>query len=239
MNTLFISDLHLDTKSLSMTTLFLAFLQREALHADALYILGDLFEMWLGDDDNSDFNCRISQALLQLSKTIPVYFMPGNRDFLLGATFARASGLHLLSDPTVISLYGTPTLLMHGDTLCTDDIAYLQARKKARDPVFQQSILNKPLWLRRWIGRYYRAKSRYYTRHTAPMLMDANRQAIEDAMQQHQVSLLIHGHTHRPAIHYFQLHGLWVERIVLSDWHDKGNVLICNAEGQRRLQNWQ
>jgi UDP-2,3-diacylglucosamine hydrolase len=233
--TLFISDLHLDSKTPHITDLFLTFLKTQTHNVDALYILGDLFEVWIGDDDRNLFAQKISQALHTFSQHIPIYFMHGNRDFLLGEQFAQVCGMQLLSDPTKIDLYGVPTLLLHGDSLCIDDVAYQQIRKKTRDPIFQQKILNKPLWLRKMMAKYYRAKSRRHNQQTQYKLMDVNQSEIEKLVNEYQVQLLIHGHTHKPTLHYFQLEGRWIEHIVLSDWHAQSNVLICSPDGEKRL----
>lgn len=235
MKTLFISDLHLSQQTSCQTALFLQFLASEIVNADALYILGDLFETWIGDDDCSQFNQSIVNALHHASRTLPIYFMHGNRDFLLGETFAQKASLQLLTDPTRIELYGTPTLLLHGDSLCTDDMAYQKIRLKTRDPHFQQSLLKKPLFLRRLMAHYYRSKSRRYTQYAQLSIMDANQVEINRIMKYYDVKLLIHGHTHQPTLQYFQLEGRWVERIVLCDWHANGNVLSCFADGSKRL----
>lgn len=239
MNTLFISDLHLDTAHPAITQLFLDFLQQQAIHADALYILGDFFALWIGDDNHSAFNQTICNALSTLTRAgVPVYFMHGNRDFLIGEKFLQQTGCQLLTDPTVIDLYGTPTLLMHGDTLCTADSSYLKFRRFVHNPTYQRIFLRTPLWLRKAIARLLRYGSER-KQHENQMIMDATPAEIIRVMQQHQVSHIIHGHTHRPSIEYFSLDKQTACRIVLSDWHDNyGNVLICQPDGQRRLVNF-
>lgn len=239
MTTLFISDLHLSPGEPEKTTLFMNFLATKAKEATALYILGDLFEFWIGDDENSQFSKQIINALKTYCNSgIPLYIMRGNRDFFLGTHFEKRTGCQLLGDYHVMDLYGTPTLLMHGDLLCTEDIKYLQARVTLHDPAWQQRVLNKPLWLRRLGARYYRLRSRWHTRNSDAVIMDANLNEVRRLMGRYQVKCLIHGHTHRPAIHYFSTNNEFLERIVLSDWHDEGNVLICEDSGKRSLINF-
>lgn len=236
MNTLFLSDLHLNPDHPNVANIFFALLKREAKQADAIYILGDLFETWIGDDDDSEFNQNITQALKTVTQHgIPIYIMHGNRDLLIGKRFLEASGCRLLKDPTCIDLYGVPTLLMHGDTLCTDDVAYLKFRKKIHHPFVRKIFLMLPLSLRKKIADELRQQSQKHTQQKTFNIMDANVVEIRRVMQQHHVELLIHGHTHRPSIEYFSLENKLVSRIVLSDWHDNGNILICSANGERRL----
>lgn len=234
----FISDLHLSPTEPEKTALFMNFLAGQAKKAKALYILGDLFEFWIGDDENSPFAQQIIQGLKAYSEQgIPLYVMRGNRDFLLGTRFETLTGCQLLGDYHVVDLYGTPTLLMHGDLLCTEDVKYLQARLVFHNPLWQQRILKKPLWLRRLGARYFRLRSRWHTRNSTAMIMDANINEIHRIMAHHQVSHLIHGHTHRPAIHYFKVNNEWKQRIVLSDWHEEGNMLVCEDSGRQLLVN--
>jgi UDP-2,3-diacylglucosamine hydrolase len=162
-----------------------------------------------------------------------LYFMHGNRDFLIGADFAARSGCTLLADPTLIDLYGTPTLLMHGDTLCTDDTDYQKFRRMVRDPHWQRDFLARPLAVRREIARAARAESAAHTAGTAYEIMDANNAAVMHALRTHQVTQIIHGHTHRPAVHNLELDGAPACRIVLGDWYQQGSVLRCNAESCR------
>lgn len=228
--TLFISDLHLDSSRPEITQLFLAFLQR-ARTAEALYILGDLFEAWIGDDDDSDVALSVRQGLRGLTDHgTPVYLMHGNRDFLLGTAFEQDTGAMLLADPTVIDLYGQPTLLMHGDLLCTDDHAYQQFRVQVHDPAWQQAVLSKPLSERRQLAVSLRGESQQANADKQTELMDVNQTAVEAAMRGHGVRRLIHGHTHRPGVHDFELDGLAVQRIVLGDWYDQGSMLYCDRE---------
>lgn len=226
MSTLFISDLHLDDARPQITDLFVRFLADEARGADALYILGDLFESWIGDDDEAPLPSRVAQALRALRDNgVPTWFIHGNRDFLLGADYAGRAGMTLLSDPTVLELQGEPTLLMHGDTLCTDDIEYQKFRTLVRNPAWQQQFLAKPLAERRAFAAQARGESRKQTATKASEIMDVNQWAVEATMRKLGVRRLIHGHTHRPATHRFDLDGKAAERIVLGDWHKHGSVL--------------
>lgn len=232
--TLFISDLHLDATRPVITELFLDFLRTDATQAEALYILGDLFEAWIGDDNPAPEHQTVITALHELNaRGVALYFMHGNRDFLIGADFAAHSGCTLLTDPTLIDLYGTPTLLMHGDTLCTDDIDYQNFRRMVRDPHWQREVLAKPLAVRRQIAQAARAESAAHTAGTAYEIMDANHDAVLDALRSHHVTQLIHGHTHRPAIHDYELDGAPARRIVLGDWYEQGSVLRCDVNGCR------
>lgn len=233
MSTLFISDLHLDDARPAITALFEQFLaSKEARHADALYILGDLVEAWVGDDDDAELPARIARATRTLRDSgVPVYFMHGNRDFLLGEAFARRAGLQLLADPTVHDFYGTPTLLMHGDLLCTDDTVYQKVRAEVRTPEWKHKVLATPLAARRALAAKSREESRSHTGNAGEQIMDVNPGAVEDAMRQAGVTRLIHGHTHRPAVHDLELDGRQAQRIVLGDWYEQGSVLRVDADG--------
>ena len=231
-DTLFISDLHLDPERPAITTLFLDFLASRAIRSDALYILGDLFEAWIGDDDTSSMNQAVCAGLKACATAgTPVYVMRGNRDFLLGSDFAERSGCTLLEDPTRIDLYGRPALLMHGDLLCTDDTEYMAFRKMVRDPVWQRDLLAKPLDERRQMAQAMRASSREQTGGKPESIMDVNSDAVVRLMTEHHVQRLIHGHTHRPAIHDLDVAGHAAQRIVLGDWYEQGSVLVCSPAG--------
>ncbi len=232
MATLFIADLHLDDSRPQITRLFEAFLaSEEARSADALYILGDLVEAWIGDDDDADLPTRIAAATKSLRDSgVPVYFMVGNRDFLLGEDFAQRAGFSLLEDGTVHDLYGRPTLLMHGDVLCTDDVAYQTVRKQVRTPEWKAQILAMPLDARRAFAAKAREDSRAHTGSSMETIMDVNADTVADAMRKAAVTRLIHGHTHRPATHRFDLDGHAAERIVLGDWYEHGSVLRVTPE---------
>jgi len=231
-DTLFISDLHLDPERPAITDLFLDFLARRAIRSEALYILGDLFEAWIGDDDSSPMNEAVCHGLKACAEAgTPVFVMQGNRDFLLGAAFARQCACTLLDDPVRIDLYGTPTLLMHGDMLCTDDTEYMAFRKMVRNPGWQQALLARSLQERRLMAQEMRASSREQTSGKAESIMDVNSEAVDRVMTEHHVQRLIHGHTHRPAIHELSVAGHPVQRIVLGDWYEQGSVLVCSPGG--------
>lgn len=229
MSTLFISDLHLTSERPEITGIFINFLNTQARHARALYILGDLFEAWLGDDLILPDHQEAISAIKQLTDSgVPVYIMYGNRDFLMRDAFEDMTGAVLLADETIIDLYGTPTLLLHGDTLCTDDVKYQQFRQMVRNPQWQDELLAKPPEERLALARQYREMSQTETAGKQSGIMDVNQQAVESAMRDTKVVQLIHGHTHRPDTHHFELDGNAVKRIVLGDWYNTGNVLICN-----------
>lgn len=232
MNTLFISDLHLDPQRPQILALFIRFLDTlDPARTEALYILGDLFETWIGDDEDAPAFQSISEQLRAVSERgIAVNLMHGNRDFLLGSAFAERSGVHLIEDPARIELYGTPVLLMHGDTLCTDDHEYQAFRRRVRDRDWQRQFLALPLAERRRLAAGLRETSREQTAGKHPGIMDVNAQAVAQAMLEAGVQTLIHGHTHRPGIHEFTLNGHPARRIVLGDWYDQGSMLeVCAA----------
>jgi len=228
LTTLFISDLHLSKEQPDILRLFLSFLHGPVASADALYILGDLFEAWLGDDLVLPEYQPALDALHKLTDCgVPVYVMHGNRDFLLGEHFAAATGCTLLDDPTVIDLYGTPTLLMHGDLLCSDDVAYQQLRKQLRDEKWIAQFLAYSAQERITFAQKLREQSKAETSYKTEAIMDANETTVSDYMKQYGVTHLIHGHTHRPAVHE---NGNGNTRYVLGDWHaDQAMVLICEG----------
>ncbi|MBC3946692.1 UDP-2,3-diacylglucosamine diphosphatase [Erwinia persicina] len=227
-HTLFIADLHLCTEEPAITAGFLHFLRREAQQADALYILGDLFEAWIGDDDPNPLHAEVAHALRQLA--IPCYFIHGNRDFLLGKRFAKASGMTLLPEEKVLDLYGRRVLIMHGDTLCTDDQGYLRFRAKVQQRWLQTLFLALPLFVRQRIALKMRAGSRQANSSKSQEIMDVNQQAVVAAMSRHQVQWLIHGHTHRPAVHPLLIQGQAAERLVLGAWHEEGSMIKVSAD---------
>ncbi len=232
MSTLFISDLHLSGERPQITAQFVRFLDGPARQADAVYILGDLFEAWLGDDLVLPEHRPALGAMQALAEAgIPLYFMQGNRDFLAGSEFERLSGARLLPDPSVIDLYGEPVLLMHGDTLCTDDLEYQGFRQMVRNPAWQREFLDKPPEARVAMARELRDVSKRETGRKAETIMDVNGEAVTGAFRRHRVRRLIHGHTHRPAVHDLEVDGVPVQRIVLGDWYEQGSVLRCDAEG--------
>ena len=232
--TFFISDLHLDPSRPDIIALAATFLRERAIDGDALYILGDLFEYWIGDDQPTTGLEPLLAALDALSRAgVPVHFIAGNRDFLIGDDFCREHGIHLLQDGAVIDLHGVPTLLMHGDVLCTDDSRYQQLRTMLRDPAWQQQFLALPLGERIKQAQSLREQSENETQQKDAMIMDVNDDAVRDAMRTAGVRRLIHGHTHRPAIHKLTLDGEHAERIVLGDWYSQGSVLTCSTAGCR------
>ncbi|GAB3088779.1 UDP-2,3-diacylglucosamine diphosphatase [Lysobacter terrae] len=236
MTTLFISDLHLDAERPQVTDLFGRFLREEARRADALYILGDLFEAWVGDDDPSETGAFVAAELRALADGgVPVYFIRGNRDFLLGDAYARRAGATILPDPAVVELYGEPTLIMHGDTLCTDDVAYQQFRAQVRNPAWQQQFLSQPLAARLAFAQQARAASKAHQaglqdKGTMESITDVSQQTVEATLTRFGIKRLIHGHTHRPAIHELQIDGRTHQRIVLGDWYDQGSVLRVSRD---------
>lgn len=232
MSTLFISDLHLDAARPAITDLFLDFLAGEARDAEALYILGDLFEVWLGDDDPDPHHARVADALAGVADSgTPVYFMVGNRDFLLGRDYAEKAGMELLEEPLVLELHGTPTVVLHGDVLCTDDTAYQNFRAMVRNPAWQRDFLSRPLDVRRALAAQVREESRNRGQSMAPEITDVNPEAVAGAFREHGVARMIHGHTHRPDIHRPTIGDAARERIVLGDWYTQGSVLRVDANG--------
>jgi UDP-2,3-diacylglucosamine hydrolase len=233
---LFISDLHLSAGGADRVKLFLHFLSSRAIQADELYILGDLFDAWLGDDDQQPVSQAIKQGLGQLTEQgVSTKLMHGNRDFLLGDDFCRDTGVKLIEDPCLIDLFGVPTLLMHGDLLCTDDRAYQQFRKEIRAPAFVNHFLSLPITERLAIAQEYRAKSGEANSLKPEAIMDVNQQAVEHYLQNYQAQRLIHGHTHRPADHPFSLGNQPVARHVLGEWHgDHAEVICVTEQGLRR-----
>ncbi|RDI46078.1 UDP-2,3-diacylglucosamine diphosphatase [Aquicella lusitana] len=236
--TLFISDLHLQASQPEITRQFLALLNRCDASVDALYILGDLFEAWIGDDDDTPFHREIIDALRSATAHgLPIYFLPGNRDFLIGKKFLRETGCRVLADETKIRLYDTHALLMHGDTLCTRDTAYLRWRKLSHNPVLHTLFfLILPLRLRRHIANKMRVKSEHYTKNTLPEIMDVTQAEVERVMVKHGVTVLIHGHTHRPGMHSFTINGTPATRLVLGAWHHQGSVLVWDEAGRNELK---
>src|SRR5262245_7724182 len=232
MATFFISDLHLDAQHPEISRQFLAFLAGPAAQADALYILGDLFEVWIGDDDPEPEKRRIIAGLRALTdQGVPCYVMHGNRDFLLGERFCKQSGCRLLQDPTIISVHGERVLAMHGDTLCTDDHSYQKLRAMVRDPGWQEMFLALSHDQRRMLAEQARAGSKAHIAQAMSEIMDVNPQAVLAAMRAAGVKLLLHGHTHRPDVHRFELDGTRAARIVLGDWHEQGSVLRWDDGG--------
>ena len=232
MKTLFVSDLHLDAASPEIARQFHAFLAEEARSAEALYILGDLFEVWLGDDDPDPAARATVSALRTLTALgIPVFVMHGNRDFLIGERFCRETGATLLPDGAVVELYGERAVLMHGDALCTDDTSYQRLRRIVRNPVVRGLFRIMTLNRRRAVAARLRAGSRAHVGMTAPEVMDVNAEAVQLAFREAGVRTMIHGHTHRPAVHPLEIDGAPAKRIVLGDWYMQGSVLEVSPSG--------
>jgi len=237
MSTLFISDLHLEDSVPDTTACLLEFLRGPAREADAVYILGDLFESWIGDDALSQTARQVAAASAKLSsRDVPCFFMHGNRDFLLGEDFASMAGITLLPESVVIELYGLPTLLLHGDSLCVDDIEYQAFRRQTRDPAWQATVLALSIDQRLEMARNARDTSKRHT-GSAPMeIMDVNEEAVHAGFREHGVKRMIHGHTHRPAIHRYELEdGTEAERIVLADWYSEGSYLKVSADDMQSI----
>ncbi len=222
MHTQFISDLHLGPNSAATMEGFCRWLAEQQSSTEALYILGDLFDAWIGDDEDHPAAIFIQNQLRQFASKVPTFFIRGNRDFLIGKDFAAATGIELLDDFTVIDLYGTPTLLMHGDTLCTADQEYMQFRAMVRNPEWQQQILALPLAQRRVMAAQLREKSQSMNAIKAEDIMDVTEDEVVQALAKHQSQRLIHGHTHRPATHELVANGFPAKRYVLGDWHSTG-----------------
>ncbi|HEY6094187.1 MAG TPA: UDP-2,3-diacylglucosamine diphosphatase [Gallionellaceae bacterium] len=236
-HTLFISDLHLCEEQAHTAQLFLNFLRDTAPQAEALYILGDLFEYWAGDDDlDTPFHCSITDALHALGRQgTRIYLMHGNRDLLMGDALAQACHATLLPDPTLIDLYGTSTLLSHGDILCTDDLKYQAFRRQVRDPQWRAAFLAQPLAKRKAQIEEIRTISKSEKSIKSMDIMDVNGDAVADLLRAHRYPRLIHGHTHRRALHQHAVDGHLCERWVLGDWHQTGNALLCEAHGCRSI----
>jgi len=230
--TLFVSDLHLDESRPAATDAFLNFLSQEAAAADALYILGDLFEFWIGDEDPDPEYRKVTAALARLTAGgVRCYIMHGNRDFMLGREFFKASGATFLHDPTLIYVGGQSVLLSHGDILCTDDAGYQRFRRIVRNPVMQKVYNAMPFSWRQRITLKIRGSSKANYGTKPPEILDVNQRAAEDFLRQHGVKTLVHGHTHRPAIHTFTMDDQEITRIVLGDWYRRSSVLKWDSNG--------
>ena len=238
MASLFISDLHLTEERPAANERFIDFVEGRARRADALYILGDFFEYWIGDDDlEAPFNAVMAGLLRGLSAAgVPVSFMHGNRDFLVGARFAEATGARLLPDPSVLDIAGVPTLLAHGDTLCTDDVDYQNWRRTARSAQWQEEFLGKTRDARREMILGLREKSKAVVQAKPAQIMDVNDAAVAELMRRHGVTRLVHGHTHRPGRHALTLDGRPAERWVLPDWYGPGGYLEIGSAGPKLVR---
>jgi UDP-2,3-diacylglucosamine hydrolase len=236
MTTLFISDLHLDASRPAATTAFLKFLTEEAPAAEKLYILGDLFEAWIGDDDPNPHHQQVIAALAKLNESnTPCFFIPGNRDFLVGRRFLEAAKMILLPDPTLIYVGGESVQISHGDIYCTDDLSYQRYRRFVHHPLTMRIYRALPFFIRSMIIDTARGKSQTSTQSKSSKIMDVNQQAIEATLQENRVNILLHGHTHRPAFHDFESAGEQMRRIVLGDWYESGSVLRWDEHGPQLL----
>lgn len=229
--TYFISDLHLSVDRPDITHCLEVFLTKQARDADALYVLGDLFDAWIGDDDINQFTNQVAGLFKGLAThQTPIYFIHGNRDFLIRKQFAERAGMIILPEQSVVDLYGTPTLIMHGDELCTLDVKYQKFRRKARGWWWPNLMLLAPLWYRRKVANKARIKSKQSQLHLASEITDVTDDEVIKVMKAHNVKRLVHGHTHRPNIHSVQLEESMGQRIVLGDWYDQGSILLVTRD---------
>ena len=234
MATLFISDLHLEPARPEIGEQFLAFLAGPARATDALYILGDLFEAWIGDDDPNPYYAQMRSAIRDLSDSgVPVFFMHGNRDFMIGEQFAAEAGVTLLDDPHPIELHGENVLLSHGDALCTDDVEYQKVRAMTRNPDWQAMMLSKSIEERVAFAAQAREQSLARGESMTDEIADVNQGAVEQVLRDSGADILLHGHTHRPAVHPFHVDGRPVHRIVLGDWYEQGSMVEWDEDGPR------
>ncbi|MGI9894120.1 UDP-2,3-diacylglucosamine diphosphatase [Vibrio natriegens] len=232
MTTLFISDLHLTPSRPDITECFVTFMHTEAPKADALYVLGDLFEFWVGDDDKTPFANKIRTEFKALTDSgVRVFFIQGNRDFLLGKRFCKQTGITLLDDVCTIDLYGKKAVILHGDTLCTDDVDYQKFRKTVHQPWLQWVFNHIPWFIKKKIVAKVQSDIRDDKSNKSLDIMDVNQSEVENVMSQYCVDLMIHGHTHRPDTHHFDVNGVKKTRIVLGDWYTQGSVLQVNSDG--------
>jgi UDP-2,3-diacylglucosamine hydrolase len=234
MTTLFISDLHLAASQPGIGEQLLGFLSGEAREAEALYILGDLFDVWLGDDDPNPYCAAMKSALRELVDAgVPVNFMHGNRDFMIGETFASETGVSILPDPVVVKLYGQDVLLCHGDALCTDDVHYLELRAMTRNPEWQAMMSAKSIEERIAFAIQARQESIARGESISDEIMDVNQDAVVAILREHGVDAMLHGHTHRPAVHEVDMGDRMATRIVLGDWYEQGSVVRWDENGPR------
>lgn len=232
MSTYIIADLHLSENEPAITAGFIHFIEQQAIHADSLYILGDFFNYWIGDDDATPLHQQVADALKQLTRRgIPCYFIHGNRDFLLGQHYAKQCGMTILPQETRLEIENQRILILHGDTLCTDDIAYQNYRKKVYNPWIRRLFLALPLFVRRRIAQKMRKNSQYASSLKSDSIMDVNPQAVASTFEKYQVDWMIHGHTHRPAIHEIVINDKKYYRGVLGAWHHEGSAFVIDEHG--------
>jgi len=236
--TLFLSDLHLSPDRPATADAFAAFCDGPAREAAAVYVLGDLFDWWIGDDQlDEPFAARVGAAMRGLTAAgVPVHLAEGNRDFLYGPRFERETGARLIPEQLVVDASGVPTLLMHGDELCTSDVEYQRYRARMRSPETRRRLLALPGFVRRWIARSLRRRSRDQTALKPESILDVSDDAVLEAFRTHGVARMVHGHTHRPATHVVDVDGRRCERLVLADWHDRGHWLEAGADGLVRRE---
>lgn len=232
MHTLFISDLHLTPKRPDITDCFMTFMHDDAPKADALYVLGDLFDFWIGDDDPTDFAQQIKHEFKALvAKGVPVFFSHGNRDFLVGKKFAKHTGVTLLDEEHVIDLYGHQVVVLHGDTLCTEDLRYLAFREKVHKPWLQWLFNRLPFFIKTRIVRKIQADTSNDKSNKSMTIMDVTPSEVLSVLNKHHVDTMIHGHTHRPNIHKITTDKGERTRIVLGDWYTQGSMLVYTKDG--------
>ncbi len=236
MTTYFISDLHLCDQQPQISRLFVQFCREKACHAQALYILGDFFEYWLGDDASSVIAGKTAQTVQQelsllSDQGVEIYFMAGNRDFLLGQAYAQSCGMHIIEEPATIDLYGENVLLVHGDAECVDDLPYQKTRSMFRDAQWQKQFLSMSVEQRVDFAEKARQQSQQHTQSTATEIMDVNQTAIDKLFAENHVKTIIHGHTHRPAVHHVD----GKQRIVLGDWHQQSSYLKVDNNGKQLI----
>jgi len=236
----FIADLHLTENRPDITAAFFDFLDSKIINddVDALYILGDFFEVWVGDDYQTDLSKSVAARLCQVSKSgTEVFFIHGNRDFIMREDYAKSASMTLLPEQVVIDLYGTPTVILHGDEMCTQDIEYQQFRKKSRGWWWPKLMLAMPLWYRKKIARNAREKSKQSQAGKALEILDVTEDAVLAMFEKHQVANMIHGHTHRPNVHHYNHAGKTLTRTVLGDWYEQGSYLRVTPEQQRLIHS--
>ncbi len=239
MSTLFISDLHLEEKRPEIIEAFFDFLSRKAHNIDALYILGDFFEAWIGDDENTPLQVTVKQKLKEVTLSgTQLFLMHGNRDFLMGLQFCDETGAKLLDDPSVVTLYDHPILLMHGDSLCTHDVEYMKFRKNMRDQQWQALFLKRSLVERQVVAQQLRTISQAKNKGKAQEIMDVTPAEVDSSLREHQVDVIIHGHTHRPATHNLEVDGEPATRIVLGDWDTHVWYIQADVTGEIALINY-